>query len=204
MASTASPSRQSGSVLATTVPGAVQDDATRRAWYLAAIHAGDNRPVWGNPYADASTRRILMSCMCRIHAGGRNIGVVGVEITLASLQQMLLDFSQSLGGRRRALLIRPFEETAPGTGRIRTVHRVVVDTRYQRSAADWQANLEMVAIEDTAPEIAAYYRQILEGRHAPGRCHQAGAYWMAYAPLKGNNNWILVALLERRRPASAP
>ncbi|HAL92523.1 MAG TPA: hypothetical protein DCM68_05800, partial [Verrucomicrobia bacterium] len=35
-------------------------DATKRTWYKAAIDATDDRPVWGNPYADASTRLILM------------------------------------------------------------------------------------------------------------------------------------------------
>lgn len=155
-----------------------------------------DRPVWGNPYADASTRLILMSCMCRIHVGGRNVGVVGLEITLETLQQALLDFSQSLGGKRRALLIRPFAERDPATGQDRTVHRVVVDTQYARAAADWQASLDMVDVEQAGPGIAAFHREILEGRHMPGRCHVAGSQWMAYAPVQ-DRDWILVAILER-------
>mgnify|MGYP001123548088 CR=1 FL=1 len=178
-------------------------DATKRTWYLAAIQAGDDRPVWGNPYADATTRLILMSCMCRIHAGGRNVGVVGLEVTLASLQKMLLEFSQSIGGKRRALLIRPFEETDAGTGKARIVHRIVVDTLYRRSAEDWQSRMEMVDVEKAGPEISTFVRRILDGRCRPGRCHVTGPYWMAYAPIR-NRDWILIGILDRGGSFGAP
>lgn len=179
-------------------------DATKRAWYRAAIGAADDRPVWGHPYADASTRMILMSCMCRIHVDGRNVGVVGVEIAMASLQRMLVDFSNTLGGKRRALLIRPFAETDPPTGATRTVYRAVVDTQYRESAADWQAQLEMVAVEQTDPEIAAYVRGIFTVQRAAGRCHETGSRWLAHAPLP-DRDWILVAILDRAAvPPSSP
>ena len=177
-------------------------DATKRTWYRAAIDAADDRPVWGHPYADASTRMILMSCMCRIHADGQNVGVVGVEITMASLQRMLVDFSSVLGGKRRALLIRPFAETDPQTGEPRTVYRAVVDTHYRESAADWQTQLEMVDVEQADPEISAYVRGIRSGLHAPGRCLEIGSRWLAHAPLPGRD-WILVAILDREA-APAP
>jgi len=170
-------------------------DATRRAWYKAAIHAKDDNPVWGNPYADASTRKILMSCMCRINANRRNVGVVGLEVTLETLQKMLLDFSQSMGGRRRGLLIRPFEETDAATGQTNVVHRIVVDTRYRRSSEDWQANLEMVPVKDAGEDIHSFYKNILAGKYAPGLCYDSDGSWMAFAPLK-DHKWILIAILE--------
>ncbi len=171
-------------------------DATRRTWYRAAIGAPDDRPVWGTPYADASTGLLLMSCMCRIQAAGRTIGVVGLEITLENIQTMLLDFSQSLGGKRRCLLVRPFEETDAATGRTEIVPRVVVDTLYPRSAADWQAQLEMDRIETVGADVAAYYREILAGKHAPGTCRETGNGLMAFAPLP-DRHWTLIAVLER-------
>lgn len=170
-------------------------DATRRTWYMAAINATDDNPVWGNPYADASTRKILMSCVCRINVRGKNVGVIGLEVALETLQKMLLDFSQSMGGRRRGLLIRPFEETDAATGQTKTVHRIVVDTRYQRSAEDWQASLEMVPVEEAGEDIFSFYKDVLEGKHAPGACHDSDGSWMAFAPLK-DHDWILVAILE--------
>ncbi len=170
-------------------------DATRRTWYTAAIDADHDRPVWGNPYADASTRVILMSCICRVHVYGRNIGVIGLEVTLETLQKLLLDFSRTMGGQRRALLIRPFEETDPLTGRTNIVHRIVVDTRYQRSADDWHASLEMVPVDKAEEKIASYYQGILQGLYSGGVCHESDGTWMAFSSLN-SQSWTLVAILE--------
>ncbi len=170
-------------------------DPTRRAWYLAGIRAADDLPVWGNPYADASTQQILMSCMCRIHIGGRNVGAVGLEITLNTLQKMLLDFALSVGGKRRGLLIKAFEESDPETGTTRTVHRVVVDTLYPRIASDWEARLEMTPVAQAGDEIAAFYREILEGKRRPGACHEIGRFWMVHMPVQ-KRTWTFIAILE--------
>lgn len=178
-------------------------DATRRAWYLAAIQAPSDRPVWGLPYADATTRRILMSCTCRIRQDQRVVGAVGLEITLESMQKMLLDFSGPPGSRRRALLIRPIEETDPATETTRTAHRVVVDTLDPRSAASGQSDLKLVDAEDVGDDIATYYREVLDGRRAPGVCRETGRYWLAHAPIK-NGAWTFIAGLERGGRASAP
>ncbi len=170
-------------------------DATQRAWYVAAIDAEDDRPVWGNPYADASSRVIIVSCMTRIHVDGRNVGVVGVEITLDTLQKMLLDFAQSVGGKRRGLLVRPFEEIDPATGQPTTVHRVVVDTLYPRTAEHWHTDLELTAIEELEPFIASYYEEILAGQHDPAESHETGRYWLAHQPIH-DHEWTFIAILE--------
>ena len=169
-------------------------DATARTWYQAAIHAPDDRPVWGAPYADASTKLVLMSCMCRIRVGDRNVGGVGLEITLGRLQAMLMDFSQSFGGKRRCLLIRPFAETDPRTGQTATVHRIVVDTLSRSSASDWQQRLEMSRVEDAEPAIAAFHRDILAGRRSPDVCHEVGPALIAFAPLETHEGLLLVIL----------
>jgi hypothetical protein len=171
-------------------------DATRRPWYAAAIHAQDDRPVWGNPYADATTQLVLMSCVCRIHVEGRTVGVVGLEITLGRIQAMLMDFSQSFGGRRRCLLVRPFQETNAQTGQMETVHRVMVDTRYQSSAADGQLQLEMARIDEAGADVATFYRGVLDEQYAPATCHEVGKSLLVFAPLQ-THDWILVVVLER-------
>ena len=173
-------------------------DPTRRAWYLAAIHAPHDRPVWGTPYADASTRMILMSCMCRIHHDGRNIGVIGVEITLEHVQKMLLDFTRSIDGQRRSLLVQPVSEADPATGQLRVRHRVMVDTQSRRDATDWKTRLAMTGIEEAGAEIAAYYHEVLAGRHQPGTCTETDGLWLAHAPLQGRG-WILLSILDRKQ-----
>ena len=92
--------------------------------------------------------------------------------------------------------IRSLGPADPATGQPRTVHRVVVDTRHPRTAANWKDNLPIADIEATGPEIAAYYRQILAGQFPPGTCHETGDLWMTYAPVQGRN-WLLLSILER-------
>lgn len=171
-------------------------DPTRHLWYQTALNATRDFPVWGHPHPDASTGRLLMSCLCRLHVEGRNVGAVGVEITLESLQKLLLDFSQALGGQRRALLIRALPEKGGRTGRPKLIPRIVVDTRARKSMADWQESPEMPELEAAGPDIAAYYQEILDGQHAPGTCQVRGDKWLAYAPVQ-NRRWILLVILER-------
>jgi serine/threonine protein kinase len=171
-------------------------DPTRRAWYQSAIQATNDSPVWGPPYADATTQLLLMSCMSRIQVHGRNTGVVGLEITLDTLQRLLLDFSLSVGGKRRGLLIRPAEEPDPLTGGTRTVHRVIVDTLYPRTTGRRQAGLDLATIQHAGPDVADYYFDILAGHHRPGATHEKGNLWLAHMPVQ-NRTWTFIALLER-------
>ena len=167
-------------------------DPVRRAWYRGAIHATNDHPVWGDPETDATAQLLLMSCASRIHVDGRNVGVVGLEITLDTLQRLLLDFSLSVSGKRRGLLVRPAEETDPRTGETKTVHRVVVDTLGARLAA---VDTNTATVEQAGEEIAAYYREVLAKKHLPGTCHATGRFWMSYMPVQ-NRAWTLLAILE--------
>ncbi len=173
-------------------------DPTRRIWYLSAIHATNDHPVWGQPYADATTQLMLMSCMCRIHVHDRTVGAVGLEITLDTLQRLLLDFSLSVGGKRRGLLVRPSEETDPATGNTRTFHRIVVDTRYPRTAANRQTQIELAAIQQAGPDVADFYFEALAGHHRPGVCVEKENLWLAFMPIQ-NRAWTFIAILEKDR-----
>ena len=173
-------------------------DATRRAWYQTAIQSTNDRPVWGHPYPDASTQVLLASCVARIHVNGRNVGAVGMEITLGTLHRMLLDFSLSVGGRRRSLLIRSFEETDPATGAPRTVHRIVVDTLQTRAASDRNTFGELPAVEQAGEPVASYFQGVLDRSRAPGECFESGGHWLVHMPLQ-NRAWTFIAVLENGR-----
>lgn len=171
-------------------------DPTRRVWYQTAIQAPDDRPTWGLPYADVTTKLVLMSCVSPIRVQGHPVGAVGAEIPLGRVQAMLLDFSKAIGGMRRCLLVRPSRETDAQTGRTETVHRVMVDTLDQSSTSDAQVQMKMPRIEELGADVAAFHRDIVAGKRASSTCHEIGQSVMAYAQLP-NRDWLLLVILER-------
>ena len=135
-------------------------DPTRRAWYVAAIDAETDDPVWGDPYADASTHQLIMSCMARIRVADDNVGVVGLEVSLKGLHGLLLGLETRSGDEQvRCVVIRPFVETDAAEGRDRVVHRVLIDTRGRTVAASWRERYDMLPLHEHDPVLAAYYRQ---------------------------------------------
>ena len=135
-------------------------DPTRRAWYLAAIDAETDDPVWGDPYADASTRQLIMSCMARIRVADDNVGVVGLEVSLKGLHGLLQDLvTRSSDEKVRCVVIKPFEETDAAGGGDRIVQRVLIDTRGRTVAASWRERYEMLPLDEHDPVLAARYRQ---------------------------------------------
>jgi hypothetical protein len=171
-------------------------DPTLRAWYLAAIDASDDRPVWGDPYSDASTRQLIISCMCRIRHDGRNVGVVGLEVTLKRVQTILREFSRSSSEPTRCLLIKAFEETDPETGGRRVTHRAVVDTRYRTQRTDWRETLNMARVEEAGEGIAEYCAQVVAGTVPPTHVVHSHGQMMAYARLP-RHDWTLVVTTRR-------
>ena len=170
-------------------------DVTRLEWFQAAIHAPSDRPEWGRPFADADSQTLLMSCACRLHVATQTVGAVGLEVTLGTLHRMLLDFSLAVGGRRRNLLVRSIEELRPETGETVAGHRIVVDTLTLHTAADWESNAELPAVEQSDPFLAAFFRDILEQKYKPGECVESGPYWMVYMPVR-SRTWTLIAILD--------
>ena len=179
-------------------------DPTGRAWYLAAIDAPDDRPVWGVPYADASSRRVLMSCMCRIAVGGKTVGVVGLELTLESLQQVLSDFEVESGDNARCLLVRGFEEPDARSGATAVVDRIVIDTSAATEAGHWQDTPKMVRVDQAGPLVAELYSRASADAPGSHACIRTGRFLMSYARLPGMDWTLLVVVAEDRgQPATA-
>ncbi len=164
-------------------------DPTRRPWFTAAIDAISDAPVWGEPYVDASSGQILISCIARIRVGepGRTVGVVGVEVTLETVQRILLDFARSGGSDIRALLVRPFVLKEGGV--VREEHRVVIDTRARTEGDDWQETVGMPLVADVDPDLGAYVDSLAdEPERAP---MMLGPRVVTHARLDGQD-WILL------------
>ena len=165
-------------------------DPTKRPWYTVAINAQNDRPIWGNPYVDASTGLILVSCISRIHVEGANVGVVGVEVTLETMRDILLDFARKSSGKMRSILVRPFpRQGAPGT----TEHRVVIDTRGATRNDDWQAQLTMPLVSELDDALAEYVTQAIASPESPPQ--RVGSTQFAHARL-ARHDWLLVVTSE--------
>lgn len=159
-------------------------DPTTRPWYRLAADAPDDAPRWGSPYTDATTGLRLIPCMARVRAGETTMAVVGVEVTLATAQRILLDFAQGIGGDMRALLLR---STDGGT------LEVLVDTDDDVRGADWRSRPQMPTLDDieqSEPAIARFVREALVDR---GRSPMiVGDRLFTHAFLAQHDNWLLV------------
>ena len=170
-------------------------DVTRAGWVQAAIQSTNDRPEWGRPYADAISQTLLMGCTSRLLVDGQTVGAVGLEVTLGTLQRMMLDFSLAVGGTRRSLLIRTTEEVQPETGNTVPVHRIVVDTLKTRTVADWESRADLPTIDQSDEFISTYFQEVLDRQHKPGECVESGPYWLVHMPIR-NRTWTFIAILQ--------
>jgi hypothetical protein len=163
-------------------------DPTRRPWYLAAIDAGDDRPRWVHPHIDAGGQGLIISCMSRIRVGDHNAGVVGLELPLRVIQEMIQQFTREAGGSARGLLVRPGGN-------------VVIDTRYRAGDREWQERFETASIDSFGPGLAAYHRDAAAGKLPSGSVLEVdtpgGRRLVAHARLQ-HPDWTLVVLIDPR------
>ncbi len=173
-------------------------DPTKRPWFTVAIDAIDDKPRWGEPYVDASTQAVLISCMTRvIGADGESVGVVGVEVTLETVQQILLDFSRAAGRNARSLLIRSFEvRDAKNQGKPRHEFRVVIDTEAAVKGEDWEQKLAMPRIDDLDQGIVEYFNQVQLDAHTARKYRASNGRLFAHA-LLDEHDWVLLVTADR-------
>ncbi len=63
-------------------------DATTRPWYLAAKEAGGS-VVWTDPYQDTATGQTVVTVTKAVYDGGKFDGVVGIDVSLQDIANML-------------------------------------------------------------------------------------------------------------------
>ncbi len=163
-------------------------DPTKRSWYLGAIQADDDRPRWVDPHVDAGGLGLLITCVSPIRVRGQNVGVIGAEVSMETLQRMLVEFTRLAGEGARGLLVR-----ADG--------KVVVDTDYTADPARWKKHFVLSIVDDLGPELAAYYRGALAGQVDPDEAVEVeakgGPRLFNHAGL-GRPDWMLIVAIDRK------
>ncbi len=76
-------------------------DPRKRPWYKGAV--AKNHSVLTNPYADASTNRLIISVAAPVQSGGTLLGVIGADFDLDTLVNMLAQ--TDLDGKGEAFLV---------------------------------------------------------------------------------------------------
>jgi serine/threonine protein kinase len=162
-------------------------DPTRRHWFLGAVDAPDDRPRWKNPHVDAGGQGLIISCTSPVRSGGKTLGVIGVELALETVQNMLLDFTRRAGSGARGLLVQPDG-------------RVIVDTNYQAGSTEWKEKFDLITVDGAGREMAEYYRDILAGKADAtiGREVRTagGIKLLGHARLK-QPDWVLMVMIDR-------
>ncbi len=162
-------------------------DPTKRTWYAGAIEATEPGPRWVDPHVDAGGLGLLITCVSPIRLGDHNIGVVGAEYSMQTLQRMVVEFTRDAGADARGLLIR-------------SDGKVVVDTRYAADPSRWKERFEMTSVEDLPAELASYYRGARQGQVTSSEALEvdtaSGPRLFSHAKL-GNPDWMLVVTIAR-------
>ena len=116
-------------------------DPVARRWYQDAVAYGGSRAVWQPPYMDVSSGKLTMTCSKAFRGRGQDVlGVVGVDVSLAVLQEWL----ESLAGDED---LEAFLVDRDG--------RIVHQHSYQVASGDWRENFEPPHFEDVfGPEAA--------------------------------------------------
>ncbi|MFF5994622.1 methyl-accepting chemotaxis protein [Lysinibacillus sp. KU-BSD001] len=76
----------------------IQDiDATTRSWYIDSM-ANPSVVIWSDPYVDAATGQYAITGSKAVYVGNEVIGVLGVDILLESLTNMVSAIELGYGG----------------------------------------------------------------------------------------------------------
>lgn len=165
-------------------------DPTTRPWFRLAIDAPDDAPRWGAPYTDASTRLRIIPCMARLRVGEATLGVVGVEVTLQSAQQILLDFARDGSDEDlRAMLLRPVP-AADGGEKL----TVLIDTADDVQGDHWRQEPQRLSVEDLDPETRDFVAQVLVDKERSPLV--LGDRMFTHAFLE-HHGWLLVVTTRR-------
>ncbi len=167
-------------------------DPTQRPWFKLAIDAPDDKPRWGVPYTDASTGLRLIPCMARIRVGEATMGVVGVEVTLETAQQILLDFAREGSDEGlRALLLRP--DTVGEGETARETLTVLIDTAEEVKGADWRHRPRLLTLDELDDQIRDFVAQVMRDHERSPLVLGERMFTHAFLERYG---WLLVVTTE--------
>ncbi|HUU00207.1 MAG TPA: serine/threonine protein kinase [Myxococcota bacterium] len=157
-------------------------DPTRRSWYLGSFDAPDDRPRWIHPHIDAGGQGLIISCTSRIRIGEQTLGVVGLEVSMRTIQEMISRFTEGVGGGARGLLVRQDG-------------KIIVDTEYRADNKKWKKDFELTSIDELGRELSSYCRDALAGGPGSATAKEIdlaqGKKLIAHARLS-HPDWLLV------------
>ena len=93
------------------IGGLVGYENTKRPWYIKAKTEG--KTIWTEPYVDADTKELIVTCGAPVRAAGRFVGVAAYDVALATIQKdiLTLDIGYNsyafLVGKNGKALVRP-------------------------------------------------------------------------------------------------
>lgn len=119
-------------------------DPTVRTWYKDAMNSKDDHPHWADLHVDAGGHGLLITCVAPVVAKNRKVAVVGIEISMKALEQIMLEFVSSTGSHSRALLVR-------------SDGKLIADSAYTWDSDKWQEHFVMHQINEMDPAIASYW-----------------------------------------------
>ncbi len=155
--------------------GLADFDPTQRLWYSDAMAYEGGRAVWQEPYLDAATGRLTVTCSRAFRGrNGAPRGVVAVDVSLAFLESWL----SGLAGEDDLdayLVDRDLE--------------VVHQQSYSHHSGSWDEDFEPVAFDAANPELRGDLAALHSGVQAvPG---PDGTNYLAYSPIP-TVDWNLV------------
>lgn len=173
------------------IEGLEEFDVTARPWYASAK---DTRgTIWTEPYIDANTRQLVVTCATPVHrSDGSLAGVVGFDVLLDTIQNDILTLDigyQSyafLVNQRGNVLVRP----GMGSGDARWDETYKTDDLLRTSNPSFNRIIARMTRQDT--DVESYSAE-------------EGIRYIAYAPITAINAsmGIVASRDEVIRPADA-
>ncbi|MCD4716655.1 MAG: SpoIIE family protein phosphatase [Desulfobacterales bacterium] len=155
-------------------------DPRKRGWYKRAIETG--RLGWSEPYMDAGGKDLMITCSKPFYdSTGRIIGVMGADVTLASIVEKIIN--THVGDLGYALLMDEKGNVIARPGLESGDHR-------------WDESFSTENLmHSTNPGFRAIAEEMTEGKKGIGICRFGDAdKYIAYAPLP-STKWSVAVIV---------
>jgi two-component system, sensor histidine kinase and response regulator len=164
---------------------------TKRPWYIKARE--QNKTVWTDPYIDASTQDLIVTCASPVVLSNNTLaGVIGYDVLLSTIQKDILTLD--IGYNSYALLVD-------------NKGKALVRPGMAKGDARWDQTYNTTDLLQTSnPEFNAIAGRMVAGRTGvENYTTEEGVKYIAYAPLPniGASMAIVASKEEVVRPAVA-
>ena len=179
-------------------------DPRTRSWYLDATHSG--KASWSGPYT--TNGQLVVACTMPFHgAGGVLLGVVKVDVTIATIDQTISETRVGQNGYVFLLGANSEVIASQQMEALRAMSRLTVATIPSGQDGAREAKTYFpVLLMAKDPDLAAVVSRMVAGESSFAHCMLSGVpYAVAYAPVT-DNGWsigIVMPIAEILAPAHA-